>query len=75
MTVDLSSRAAAPPTPGQLPRPVPLHGSCKAYPFYPSLLPPLLLPLPGPQDVYVEGRNVVPDVWEVLDKIKDFTGG
>jgi hypothetical protein len=26
------------------------------------------------QEVYVEGRNVVPDVWEVLDKIRDFSG-
>lgn len=28
-----------------------------------------------PQEVYVDGTNVVPDVWEVLDKIKDFSGG
>lgn len=27
------------------------------------------------QEVYVDGTNVVPDVWEVLDKIKDFSGG
>lgn len=25
--------------------------------------------------VYVEGKDVVPDVWEVLDKIRDFSGG
>ena len=31
-------------------------------------------PLPASQ-VYVDGANVVPDVWEVLDKIKDFSGG
>jgi hypothetical protein len=33
----------------------------------------LSLPLPL-QEIYVEGKNVVPDVWEVLDKIKEFTG-
>lgn len=24
--------------------------------------------------MYVEGKDVVPDVWEVLDKIRDFSG-
>lgn len=24
--------------------------------------------------VFVDGKDVVPDIWEVLDKIKDFTG-
>ena len=32
-------------------------------------------PPPPPQEVYVEGEDVVPGVWEVLDKIKGFTGG
>ena len=25
------------------------------------------------QQIYADGKNVVPDVWEVLDKIEDFT--
>ncbi len=25
------------------------------------------------QKIFVDGKNVVPDVWEVLDKIKDFS--
>lgn len=31
------------------------------------------LRMPREETVVVEGRNVVPDVWEVLDKIKDFS--
>lgn len=27
----------------------------------------------GTQTITVDGRNVVPDVWEVLDKIKSFS--
>ena len=31
-------------------------------------------PCPAPtQTIMVEGKNVVPDVWDVLDKIKGFT--
>ncbi len=32
--------------------------------------------LRAPRDasIIVDGRDVVPDVWEVLDRIKDFTG-
>jgi glucose-6-phosphate isomerase len=28
---------------------------------------------PRHEQIYCDGKNVVPDVWEVLDKIKDFT--
>ncbi|PSC67631.1 cytosolic phosphoglucose isomerase [Micractinium conductrix] len=31
------------------------------------------LRMPRDEAVYVDGANVVPDVWEVLDKIKDFS--
>ncbi|KAI3431268.1 hypothetical protein D9Q98_004329 [Chlorella vulgaris] len=31
------------------------------------------LRMPRDEEVYVEGENVVPDVWSVLDKIKDFS--
>lgn len=27
----------------------------------------------GAQEMLADGKNVVPDVWEVLDKIKDFS--
>ena len=27
----------------------------------------------GRQEIYADGKNVVPEVWEVLDKIKGFT--
>eukprot|EP00983_Pelagomonas_calceolata_P069153 1150273-Pelagomonas_calceolata.AAC.1 len=38
-----------------------------------------LIKFPGPpydhsrQSIIVDGRDVVPDVWEVLEKIKDFS--
>jgi hypothetical protein len=38
-----------------------------------SVQTPVALSLPGSQKIFVEGKDVVPDVWEVLDKIKAFT--
>ena len=51
-------------------------GGCSCCrPFCVTLALPLPAPAPLlPQEVYVDGQNVVPDVWEVLDKIKDFSG-
>jgi hypothetical protein len=31
--------------------------------------------VPAAQRIFVDGKDVVPDVWEVLDKIKSFSGG
>jgi len=43
--------------------------SCKLRPCDPTSPPPP----PPPQVIMEGGRNVVPDVWEVLDKIKTFS--
>lgn len=31
------------------------------------------VPAPQTQSILVDGRDVVPDVWEVLDRIRDFS--
>lgn len=32
------------------------------------------MPPPPVQKVFVDGKDVMPDVWEVLDKIRSFSG-